>query len=462
MNKKDLKLYAITDRSVLKNKMTMAEAVEEAILGGATIIQLREKHLRGEELRQEAVSIQKVCKTYKVPFIINDDVELAKEIDADGVHVGQSDMSVENARKILGDGKIVGATAKTIEQALTAQSQGADYLGSGAVFGTTTKLDAKPMSMELLTEICQSVNIPVVAIGGIDADNVGKLKEVPITGVAVVSGVFGGSDIRKSAKKIIRNLHETPVIECITNYVTVNNVANVVLASDASPIMAHNINEVEEVQINAKGLLLNLGATDHYDAMEKAYSKALELGNAVVIDPVGVGCISFRREFLKKLLKIGSPSCIRGNHSEIKAILYDRQTVSGLDDEKNDKVCSCEAVDSLNNDSSASEIEEYEFVRSLAKELGCIIVSSGETDVISDGNRLIKVMSGHEYQRKITGSGCMLSANICSEMAYVRPSAELAAFCCKRMGDMAYKAAEETISENKGIMTFQMKWIDKL
>ena len=448
MNRNDLRLYVITDRSVLKKDMAMAEAVEEAILGGATIVQLREKHLEGEELLNEAVSVQKVCRKYKVPFIINDNVELAKKIDADGVHVGQSDMSVENARKILGTDKIVGATAKTIEQALTAKEQGADYLGSGAVFGTTTKLDAKPMSMDLLADICNSVNIPVVAIGGIDAENVGVLKKVPITGVAVVSGVFGGIDIRKSAKNIIRNLYNTPVIECITNYVTVNNVANVVLASDASPIMAHNINEVEEVQANAKGLLLNLGATDHYDAMERAYAKALKVGNVVVIDPVGVGSISFRRDFLKKLLVIGTPTCIRGNHSEIKAILYDKQTMSGLDDDK-------KAV-------QLEDSSDYEYVRTLAKMLNCIIVSSGKIDAISDGNVLLMVESGHDYQRKITGAGCMLSANICSEMAYTRPSAELAAFCCKRMGDTAYEAAVETIAENKGIMTFQMKWIDKL
>lgn len=205
IKREKLKLYAITDSSWL-NGDTLAHQVELAIAGGATIVQLREKNKSKEALKELALEIKSVCNRYKVPFIVNDDVELAKEIDADGVHVGQDDASVKSARQILGADKIVGATAKTIEQAQIAQEQGADYLGSGAVFGSTTKKDALPMTMELLNEICNSVQIPVVAIGGIDATNIGQLKGTGIAGAAVVSGVFAQPDIKEACKNLIEQL----------------------------------------------------------------------------------------------------------------------------------------------------------------------------------------------------------------------------------------------------------------
>ncbi|MBE5938282.1 MAG: thiamine phosphate synthase [Lachnospiraceae bacterium] len=201
MTPNDLILYAITDRSFL-HKKPLEEAVREAILGGATIVQLREKSLKGDELKALAIKVKEVCNWYNVPFIINDDVILAKEIQADGVHVGQSDMAVSQARSILGSDKIVGATAKTLEQAKEAELAGADYLGSGAVFGTTTKADAKPMSLELFTDICNHVDIPVVAIGGINIDNVENLKGTPLAGACFVSGIFGASDITKTTGQI--------------------------------------------------------------------------------------------------------------------------------------------------------------------------------------------------------------------------------------------------------------------
>ena len=201
LDRNHLKLYAITNRSWL-NGDTLAHQVELAILGGVTIIQLREKHLVGEELEELACQVQEVCRKYQIPFIINDNVDLAKKIDADGVHVGQSDMAVEQARAILGPDKIIGATAKTVDQAKIAEEQGADYLGSGAVFGSTTKTDAIPMSRELLQQICESIQIPVVAIGGIALENVEELRGCRIAGVAVVSGIFAQKDITAAARSI--------------------------------------------------------------------------------------------------------------------------------------------------------------------------------------------------------------------------------------------------------------------
>ena len=202
MKKEALQVYAITDRS-WEGRQTLKEQVKDALEGGITFLQLREKHLTGEALLQEAKEIQALCKEYGIPFIINDDVELAKKIDADGVHVGQSDMEMKAARKMLGPNKIIGVTAKTLEQAKAAEEAGADYLGSGAVFGTTTKQDAKPMSLDLLQEICESVSIPVVAIGGITKENLPLLKGRKMSGFAIVSGIFAAEDIKSEVKEIV-------------------------------------------------------------------------------------------------------------------------------------------------------------------------------------------------------------------------------------------------------------------
>lgn len=207
LQKNDLLLYAITDRSWL-GESTLTEQVEKALKGGITMLQLREKNMPYEQVKQEAIEIQKLCRKYGVPFVINDYVELAKEIGADGVHVGQRDTSVRKAREILGPDAIIGATAKTIEQALVAQKQGADYLGSGAVFGSSTKLDAKPMEHELLQKICESVTIPVVAIGGITGENVTTLKGRGMAGVAVVGGIFGQENIKQAASELKKRMIE--------------------------------------------------------------------------------------------------------------------------------------------------------------------------------------------------------------------------------------------------------------
>lgn len=197
MNRELLKLYAITDGTKMPE-----EKVEKAIKGGVTMVQYRVKDADDERKETEASGILKVCRKYNVPLIINDDVMLALKIGADGVHVGQEDMSVSRARELLGDKAIIGATAKTVEQSKKAEHQGADYLGSGAVFGSISKLDALPMTRELLSEICNSVRIPVVAIGGINRNNIESLVGTDISGVAVIGGIFGEEDITAAAAEL--------------------------------------------------------------------------------------------------------------------------------------------------------------------------------------------------------------------------------------------------------------------
>ena len=196
---KDMLLYAVTDRTWLNGK-TLSSQVEEAIIGGATFIQLREKNLNYSDFLNEAIEIRKICNKYKIPFVIDDNVEIALKSGADGVHLGQNDMSIKQARNILGKNKIIGATARTVEQALKAQQEGADYIGSGAVFATSTKSDTIPLSYETLCRICSSVDIPVVAIGGINAENATNLSGSGISGIAVVSGICKSDDVRKSTE----------------------------------------------------------------------------------------------------------------------------------------------------------------------------------------------------------------------------------------------------------------------
>lgn len=193
-DKKELLLYAVTDRSWL-GAQTLYQQVEQVLKGGATFLQLREKHPDSDNFLKEALEIQELCHRFKVPFILNDHVEIARKINADGVHVGQSDDAAGHVRAILGKDKILGVSAQTVEQALKAEKQGADYLGVGAVFPTNSKADAVEVSLQTLKEICQAVRIPVVAIGGIGAHNVRKLSGSGICGVAVISALFGASDI---------------------------------------------------------------------------------------------------------------------------------------------------------------------------------------------------------------------------------------------------------------------------
>lgn len=200
-DKKDLILYAVTDRTWLGN-MTLYEQVEEALKGGATFVQLREKELDDAAFLKEAFEIKELCRQYNVPFVINDNVDIAVNVNADGIHIGQKDMEAGYVRSIIGEYKILGVSVQTVEQALLAEKMGADYLGVGAVFTTGSKLDADDVSYETLKAICEAVNIPVVAIGGIGAGNILELTGSGICGVAVISAIFAADNIQKAATEL--------------------------------------------------------------------------------------------------------------------------------------------------------------------------------------------------------------------------------------------------------------------
>ena len=202
-DRKHLLLYAVTDRA-WTGEHTLYEQAEAALRGGATCLQLREKDMDMDAFANEAAQIRALCHRYGGPFLVNDSVEVARRAGADGVHVGQRDMPADKVRALLGPGCIVGVSAQTVEQALEAERRGADYLGVGAVFSTSTKRDAAPVSRRTLREICAAVSIPVCAIGGITLENAPTLAGTGIAGLAVVSAVFAAPDIEAAAQALHR------------------------------------------------------------------------------------------------------------------------------------------------------------------------------------------------------------------------------------------------------------------
>lgn len=201
-DERNLRLYAVTDRSWLNGKSLIWQ-VEEALKGGATCIQLREKELSDEDFLKEAIKIKELCARYGVPFFINDNVDVAIKCEADGIHVGQKDMAAGDVRAKIGRQMILGVSAQTVEQALAAQESGADCLGVGAVFTTATKADADRVSHDTLKAICQAVSIPVVAIGGISKANLLELTGTGVKGVALVSAIFASDDIENECRYLL-------------------------------------------------------------------------------------------------------------------------------------------------------------------------------------------------------------------------------------------------------------------
>lgn len=200
-DKQSMLLYAVTDRMWIGER-TLSEQVEEAIKGGATFIQLREKTLEYDEFLKEAKQIKEVTDRYQVPFVINDYVKVAVDCGADGVHIGQDDLGIEDVRKLVGPDRIVGVSVQTVEQAIAAEKSGADYLGAGSMFSTSTKMDAEMVTFETLKEICEAVNIPVVAIGGINQRNILELSGTGVDGAAIISAIFAASEIKEASREL--------------------------------------------------------------------------------------------------------------------------------------------------------------------------------------------------------------------------------------------------------------------
>ena len=206
MDLKDCKIYLVTDEKAC-NRKDLYKCIEESIKGGVKIVQLREKNISTKDFYKKALKVKEICKNYEVLFIVNDRLDITQAVEADGVHLGQSDMPIEKAREILKDKFLIGATARNIEEAEKAQLLGADYIGSGAIFGTSTKDNAKRLEMEDLKKIVNSVKIPVFAIGGININNVWMLKNIGLQGICSVSGILSEKDCKKAVELMLKNFN---------------------------------------------------------------------------------------------------------------------------------------------------------------------------------------------------------------------------------------------------------------
>jgi thiamine-phosphate diphosphorylase/hydroxyethylthiazole kinase len=459
---------------------------------GVTLVQYRDKTSDTAELVQVAKELHKVTKAAGVPLLINDRVDVALAAGVEGVHVGQDDLDLKTARKLLGPDAVIGVTASNEDEALEAARDGADYLGIGTVYATPTKEDTKSIIgtagvQQILTSLASAGHdVKTVCIGGIKASNAQRVlyqtasPEKKLDGLAIVSAIMAPNDPKKAASElkvlisqpppfatsiskpklsrselvskipnvIKRMASKKPLCHNMTNLVVQNFAANVAIAIGSSPIMSNNGLEAADLAALGGSLVINMGTTT--PELRENHLKALAAYNAVggptLLDPVGAGATQQRRDGVKALLAGGYFDVIKGNEGEIR-------TVSGAQGVKQHGV-----------DSGASQLtleEKITLVKGIATRERNIVLMTGSTDVVSDGVRTLTIQNGHEYLGEITGSGCALGTTIASVMAVERDDKLLAATA----GILLYEIAAERAAARvdvKGPGTFMPAFIDEM
>lgn len=438
-------LYLVTDSDLLCKSATSFEGhVEQAILGGVNVVQLREKEASTRELLEKARRLQVICKKYNVPLIINDRIDVALAIGADGVHVGQDDMNCTDVRKILGEGVLIGVSVNNEQEAKAAVAAGADYLGIGAVYDTQTKALTKPTmgpsGVRQVLEYLATVSRPVdtVAIGGINAGNIEHVMlassisdRVRLDGVAVVSAIMTSSEpagvsrglrglltstpayctpqidlpdpmseVDRILALVARIRQKRPLIQHMTNNVVKNFSANVSIAVGASPAMSEVRDEVEDFARVNGALLVNMGMVSSIETSIHAVQANNRLGKPCVLDPVAAGASTYRRAATKEYLDNGYFDVIKGNEAEVRASAGFPAEQRGVD-----------------NISSSNIEDRADLACILAKECHNIVVITGVEDIISNGAETCVVRCGHAWLGEITGSGCSLGSVIASALA---------------------------------------------
>ncbi|KAJ9633447.1 thiamine biosynthetic bifunctional enzyme [Knufia peltigerae] len=496
----DLSLYLVTDSTpaILGDK-DIVHVVEQALQGGTTLVQYRDKHADTGVMIETANRLHAVTRQYGVPLLINDRLDVCQAVGAEGVHIGQDDMSCTSARAILGPSAIIGVTASSIQEAQKAIADGADYLGIGTTFATPTKTDTKSIigtrGLQEILAACDTgteKSIPCVAIGSINASNVQRVLHQSadgsnrLNGVAVVSAIVAAPDPKASSQQLsdlirttpetyyaavppsklsswttnvpgllsqvpsIIKTHFTSSVLChnMTNTVVQNFVANVCLATGASPIMSEIAVEAPDLAKLGGSLIVNMGTAtpekvNSFIAGMRAYNA---VGGPVLLDPVGGGATSHRRETVKKLLTAGFFSVIKGNEGEIGA-------VAGTSDVQQ------RGVDS--GPSTATASDKGKLVQRLARREHCVVLMTGKTDYLSDGSRTVAISNGSHYLGSITGSGCALGAIVAGYLAVHRGDKFLAALA----GILHYEIAAEMAEARgdcKGPGSFIPAFLDEL
>ncbi|KAF5848503.1 hypothetical protein GGP41_005939 [Bipolaris sorokiniana] len=469
--KVDYSLYLVTDSTeAILGSRNLIDVVEHALLGGVTIVQYRDKTSDTGLLISTAKALHERCRAHSIPLVINDRVDVALAIGCEGVHLGQDDMNVVEARRILGKDKIVGATVSSVQEARVAVERGADYLGIGTLYATNTKKNTKeiigiPGIREILRYLDQGneaeKNVKTVCIGGVNASNVQRvthqlLAPTPvqpnpktIDGVAVVSAIVGASDPKAASQNLLKLVkspppfklkstephfwHEKdedeitsllaqavkntqrvkqlgPLSHNMTNLVVQNFAANVALSIGASPIMANYGEEAHDLSQLGGALVVNMGTVtpDGILNYQKAISAYNAAGSPIVLDPVGAGATSVRRAALSTLMGTGYFDLIKGNEKEILAVA--RASGYTVTDSSQQR-----GVDS--GASLFSLAQKAYLVQRLAARERNLVLMTGATDVVSDGIRTYAIANGHEYLGRITGSGCTLGTTLSAYLA---------------------------------------------
>ncbi|KAF2673210.1 Hydroxyethylthiazole kinase [Microthyrium microscopicum] len=491
----DYTLYLVTDSTPeILGDRCLADVVESGIKGGVTVVQYRNKTADTAELVREASTLHEITRRHGVPLIINDRIDVAIAIGAEGVHVGQDDMDLQAVQRILRTSlpnAIIGVSTSSVEEALTAARNGATYLGIGTVFATSTKKDTKSIIgaigvQKILTELrSNSLNTPCVCIGGVNASNVQQIlrqsrhDDVALDGVAVVSAIMAAPNPSEASQNLrnliaalpaisrtqslglmqITNLsfvpdyiaavvQRKPLCHNMINTVVQTMAANMAIAIGGSPIMSGNGAEAADLAKLGGSLVINMGTVtpDSLDQYVKAISAYNAAGNPVLLDPVGCGATELRKEALQTVLTAGLFDVIKGNEGEIATIAGTSAQQHGVDS----------APSNLTLRQKAIMVEE------VAKRCGgCVVVMSGAVDIVSDGYQTVFVRNGHEYMGLVTGSGCCLGTVIAAFLAVHRENKLLATLAALLLYEIAAEQAT-TKEAIRGPGSFLPAWIDTL
>lgn len=490
----DYSLYLVTDSTpgILGDRDLVA-VVEAALEGGVTIVQYRDKTSDTADLIKMARKLHAVTQKFHVPLLINDRVDIALAVGAEGVHIGQDDMDLKTARKLLGPDAIIGVSATNNAEAVSAVGGGASYLGIGTVYATRTKEDTKSIIgptgvRHILHRLSNIVECPTpcVAIGGLNASNIQRVMfqslstKKRLNGVAVVSSIIAAKNPREAAsslKKLVDSVPDTfspntegnfsreglldkvipivkelgqksPLCHNMTNLVVQNFAANVALCIGASPIMANYGEEARDLANLGGALVINMGTvtSDGLANYEQAIRSYNEAGRPILLDPVGAGATAVRRDAVNRLLRSGYFTVIKGNESEIMTVL-------------GESIPQQRGVDS--SQSSLTDDAKMSAVRRLAERERNVVLMTGKTDFLSDGQRVVIIRNGHSFLGGITGSGCTLGTTIASFLAVHEGDKLLAALAGILMYEIAAELAVER-EDVKGPGTFVPAFLDEL
>ncbi|KAI1368408.1 Hydroxyethylthiazole kinase family-domain-containing protein [Xylaria arbuscula] len=493
----DYSVYLVTDSTsaILGNK-DICQVVEAALRGGVTCVQYRDKTSDTGLLVQTARKLHAITQRYNVPLLINDRVDVALAVGCEGVHIGQDDLDICSARKLLGHNKIIGVTVSNAAETAAACEGGADYLGIGTVFATPTKENTKSIIgvdglQQILLQLAQAGSaVKTVCIGGINASNTSRVvwqssvQGKSVDGVAVVSAIMAAADPEESARelsqlvkaspafaksivtgdqqarspeelvgavpKVIRAVSEgKPLSHNMTNLVVQNFAANVALCVGASPIMANYGEEAKDLSRLGGALVINMGTVtpeglDNYSKALRAYNA---VGGPVVFDPVGAGATAVRRAATKTILGGGYIDVLKGNRSEILSCLPGGSTVQQR------------GVDSAEGEMNIRELSSA--IRGLAILRKNIVMVTGRTDFVTAGGHVYAINNGHEYLGMVTGTGCCLGTTI-SAMIAAYPQNKLDAVIA---GALLYNIAAEIAAARddvKGPGSFVPAFLDEL